>query len=76
MITALSLGLRPRESGQLSRIIPQNHGIIITLIIRLFRIQYKTPIAEVCDYFQNSTLDEIACWKKLHGFTAHSTNFY
>ena len=27
MITALSLGLRPRESGQLSTIIPQNHGI-------------------------------------------------
>ena len=29
-ITALSLGLRPRESGQLSTIIPQNHGITIT----------------------------------------------
>ena len=30
MITALSLGLRTRESGQLSTIIPQNHGITIT----------------------------------------------
>ena len=30
------------------------------LIIRLFRIQYKTPTAEVCDYFRNSTLEEIA----------------
>ena len=27
MLTALSLGLRPHESGQLSTIIPQNHGI-------------------------------------------------
>ena len=33
--------------------------IIYTLIIRLLRIQYKTPIAEACDYF-NSTLEEIA----------------
>ena len=32
----------------------------VELIIRLFRIQYKTPLAEVCDYFQNSTLEEIA----------------
>ena len=31
-ITALSSGLRPRELGQLSTIIPQNHGIIITYI--------------------------------------------
>ena len=31
-ITALSLGLRPRESGLLSPIIPQNHGIAITYI--------------------------------------------
>ena len=38
--------------------------IIIIIIIRLFRIQYKTPIAEAWDYFRNSTLDEIACWKK------------
>ena len=30
MLTALSLGLRPRESGQLSMIIPHNHGITIT----------------------------------------------
>ena len=30
MLTALSLGLRPRESGQLSTIIPHNHGITIT----------------------------------------------
>ena len=36
----------------------------IFLVIRLFRIQYKTRIAEACDYFQNSTLDEIARWKK------------
>ena len=28
------------------------------LIIRLFRIQYKTPIAEACDYFRNTTLEE------------------
>ena len=41
----------------------------ISLIIRLFRIQYKTPIAEACDYFWNSTLEEIA---RLH----RSTNFY
>ena len=27
MLTALSLWLRPRESGQLSMIIPYNHGI-------------------------------------------------
>ena len=32
MLTALSLGLRPRESGQLSTIIPLNHGITITYI--------------------------------------------
>ena len=38
--------------------------IIITLIKRLFLIQYKTRIAEACDYFQNSMLDEIARWKK------------
>ena len=31
-LTALSLGLRPRESGQLSTIIPLNHGITITYI--------------------------------------------
>ena len=30
MLTALSLGFRPRESGQLSTIIPHNHGITIT----------------------------------------------
>ena len=29
-LTALSLGLRPREFGQLSTIIPHNHGITIT----------------------------------------------
>ena len=34
------------------------------LFIRLFRIQYKTRIAEACDYFLNSTPDEIARWKK------------
>ena len=32
MLTALSLGLRPRESGQLPTIIPHNHGITITYI--------------------------------------------
>ena len=37
---------------------------ILDIIIRLFHIQYKTPIAEECDYFRNSTLDEIARWKK------------
>ena len=31
--------------------------------ISQFRIQYKTSIAEVCDYFQNSTLEEVAHWK-------------
>ena len=36
----------------------------LSLVIRLFRIQYKTPIAEAYDYFRNSTLDEIARWKK------------
>ena len=30
MLTALSLGLRPRELGQLSTIIPHNHGITFT----------------------------------------------
>ena len=34
------------------------------LIIRLFCMQYKTAIMEACDYFRNSTLDEIARWKK------------
>ena len=34
------------------------------VIIRLFHIQYKTLIAEACDYFLNSTLEEIARWKK------------
>ena len=38
--------------------------LLSILIIRLFRIQYKTRTAEACDYFQNSTLDEIARWKK------------
>ena len=32
-ITALFLGLRSRESGQLSTIIPQNNGITITYVI-------------------------------------------
>ena len=27
---------------------------ILTIIVRLFRIQYKTLIAEACDYFHNS----------------------
>ena len=36
MLTALSLGLRPRESGQISTIIPHNHGITITYIIGMF----------------------------------------
>ena len=35
-ITALSLGLRPRESGQLSTIILQYHGITITLVAIAF----------------------------------------
>ena len=30
------------------------------IITRIFLIQYKTPIAEACDYFRNSTLEEIA----------------
>ena len=30
--------------------------------LRLFRKQCKTPIVEACDYFRNSTLDEIAHW--------------
>ena len=34
------------------------------IIIRLLRIQYKTAIAEACDYFLNSMLDKIARWKK------------
>ena len=38
--------------------------LLYSIIIRLFRIQYKTPIAEACDYFRNSTQDEIARWKK------------
>ena len=38
-LTSLSLGLRPRELGQLSTIIPQNHGITIAyLYIGLFLI--------------------------------------
>ena len=45
----------------------------IFLVILLFHIQYKTHIAEACDYFRNSTLDEIARWKKYHGCTAPST---
>ena len=36
---------------------------IYGIIIQLFRIQYKTAIAEACDYFLNSTLDDIARWK-------------
>ena len=32
-ITALSLGLRPHELGQLSMIIPHNHGITITYVM-------------------------------------------
>ena len=35
-LTALSLGLRPRELGQLSTIIPHNHGITITYICIYF----------------------------------------
>ena len=34
--------------------------VIYALIIRQFCIQYKTRIEEACDYFQNSTPDEIA----------------
>ena len=34
-------------------------GLIKIIIIRLFRIQYKTRVAEACDYFLNSTLEEI-----------------
>ena len=33
---------------------------ISNLFIRLFRIQYKTLIAEACFFFPNSTLQEIA----------------
>ena len=50
-LTALSLGLRPRESGQLSTIIPHNHGITTTethkdIKIRLMSTQYEgmTPL--------------------------------
>ena len=35
MITALSLGLRPRESGQSSSIIPQNHGITTRIMVTI-----------------------------------------
>ena len=34
------------------------------IIVQLFRIQYKTPIEEACDYFRNSTLDETARCEK------------
>ena len=34
------------------------------VIMRLFRMQYKTPIAEAYDYFRKSMLDKIARWKK------------
>ena len=40
---------------------------VLAYVKRAFRncsIQYKTRIAEACDYFQKSTLDEIAHWKK------------
>ena len=40
------------------------NDLITALIILLLRIQYKTLIAEACDYFRNSTLEEIARWKK------------
>ena len=51
---------------QKRNIVPLCHLHVITiLIIRLFRIQYKTRIAEACDYYRNSTLDdEIARWTK------------
>ena len=41
-LTALSLGLRPRESGQLSMIIPPNHGITITCISREISIEHPS----------------------------------
>ena len=43
MLTALSLGLRPRESGQLSTIIPHNHGITITYIYISREISIEHP---------------------------------
>ena len=35
MLTALSLWLRPRESGQLSTIIPHNHGITTRIMVTI-----------------------------------------
>ena len=58
MLTALSLGLRPRESGQLSTIIPHNHGITITYIILYIYYLYQIEgnviffliVAIVCNF--------------------------
>ena len=46
-ITALSLGLRPCESGQLSTIIPQNHGITITYMAMSDRTYVSNTHAHV-----------------------------
>ena len=42
MLTAFSLGLRPLEAGQVSTIIPHNHGITITYISREISIEHPS----------------------------------
>ena len=64
-LTALSLGLRPRESGQLSTIIPHNHGITITYTKISMRVQQ-------CVGFARSQLEK---WFPLHGERDHSLYF-
>ena len=61
-LTALSLGFRPRESGQLSTIIPHNHGITLTYtspytrgsIEHLMRSRYPVR-ADIYIYIQAHT---------------------